>query len=233
MFDGSSWTARHGWSGHGWSEYDQVWTSVRSHAPRQGCVEGEVRRNSQRGLFILLRLPFQGCGEWRRLSPENVRLDAHTCVCRAVRIESQIIDPCTRPSHLWAVCWWITSSILDGEFSRRNVQLGFELSMMPMVGGSITRDEQQVDHVGRVGRVSRKSPYKRDLETYLKIQREVKNASDKQGYVWALSHIVGKPLNVPVKWISEQNHLTAEETELAFREGCCDYWCQPAVERSC
>lgn len=148
---------------------------------------------------------------------KNVRLDAHTCVCRAVKLNHKSLT--LVPGQA------IFELSVDGSprrfwmaNSREERSAWIRAIHDAMVGGSITRDELQVDHVGRVGRVSRKSPYKRDLETYLKIQREVKNASNKHGYVWALSHIVGKPLNVPVKWISEQNHLTAEETELAFRE---------------
>jgi len=82
-----------------------------------------------------------------------------------------------------------------------------------MVGDSIIRDELQVVHSGRSRKVSRKSPYKSDLATYLKIQREIKSASSKRAYVGALSCIIGKVLNVPVRWISEQNN---EETEKAF-----------------
>ena len=148
---------------------------------------------------------------------KNVRLNANNCVCRAVKLnhKSLTLVPGQAIFELSVEGsprrFWMANS-------REERSAWIRAIHDAMVGGSITRDEQQVDHAGRVGRVSRKSPYKRDLETYLKIQREVKNASNKQGYVGALSHIIGKTLNVPVKWISEQNHLTAEETELAFRE---------------
>lgn len=148
---------------------------------------------------------------------KNVRLHANTCVCRAVKLNHKSLT--LVPGQA------IFELSVDGSprrfwmaNSREERSAWIRAIHDAMIGGLVTRDEQQVDHIGRVGKVSRKSPYKRDLETYLKIQREVKNASNKQGYVWALSNIIDKPLNVPVKWISEQNHLTAEETELAFRE---------------
>lgn len=148
---------------------------------------------------------------------KNVRLIANGFVCRAVKLNhksltlvpGQAIFELTvegSPRRFWMAN------------SREERSAWIRAIHDASVGGAITRDEQQMDHAGRVGRVSRRSPYKRDLETYLRVQRDVKNASNKQTYVGALAHIVGMTLNVPVKWISEQNHLNAEEAENAFRE---------------
>ncbi|KAI2500426.1 PH domain [Fragilaria crotonensis] len=148
---------------------------------------------------------------------KNVRLTASGCTCRAVKLNhksltlvpGQAIFELTvegSPRRFWMAN------------SREERSAWIRAIHDAMVGGNITRDELQMDHAGRVGKVSRRSPYKRDLETYLKVQRDVKNASNKLSYVGALAHIIGHTLNVPVKWISEQHHLNAEEAEKAFRE---------------
>jgi hypothetical protein len=148
---------------------------------------------------------------------KNVRLDANGCTCRAVKLnhKSLTIVPGQAIFELTVEGsprrFWMANS-------REERSAWIRAIHDAMVGGAITRDELQMDHTGRVGKVSRRSPYKRDLETYLKVQRDVKNASNKLSYVGALAHIIGQTLNVPVKWISEQHHLNAEEAEKAFRE---------------
>ena len=146
---------------------------------------------------------------------KNIHLNANTCVCRAVKLnhKSLTLVPGQAIFELSVEGsprrFWMANS--------REERLAWIRAINDaMVGGATTRGEQQV-HAGLVGRVSRKSPYRRELEIYLKIQREIRNAYTKQAYVGALMPIVGKTLNVPVRWISEQNHLT-EDTEQAFRE---------------
>jgi hypothetical protein len=144
---------------------------------------------------------------------KNIKLNANTCICRAVKLNhksltvlpSQAIFELTvegSPRRFWMAN------------SRQERMAWIRAITDAMVGGKVTRGDQQVDHTGRVGKVSRKSPYKRDLAIYLKIQKDIKNASTKQTYVGALHSVVGKTLNVPVQWISEQG----EETDRAFRE---------------
>lgn len=145
---------------------------------------------------------------------KNIKLNANTCTCRAVKLNhksltvlpSQAIFEFTvegSPRRFWMAN------------SRQERTAWIRAISDAMVGGTITRGgEQQMDHTGRVGKVSRKSPYKRDLATYLKVQREIKNANTKQAYVVALCSVVGRTMNVPVQWVSEQG----EETDRAFRD---------------
>jgi hypothetical protein len=147
---------------------------------------------------------------------KNISLNADTTTCRAVKLNHKSLTHApgqavfelsveASPRRFW----------MAGSREERTAWI--RAINDAMVGGTVTRGEQQVDHTGRTGRVSKKSPFKRDLATYLRTQREIKNASTKQSYVGALSSILGKTLNVPVQWISDQNsHL--EDIERAFRE---------------
>jgi hypothetical protein len=88
-----------------------------------------------------------------------------------------------------------------------------------MVGGSLTRggENNGNDNKYNLKRQVQRSPYRKDIERYLKIQKEIKHSSNKDMYVGALSKLLGSSLNVPVQWITEQANA-ADENDKAFHE---------------
>jgi hypothetical protein len=58
---------------------------------------------------------------------------------------------------------------------------------------------------GKSGTVNSRSPFRDDLRLYLKVKASLRNAKTKKDYITALSNLLNRgPLNVPVKWIMDQ-----------------------------
>ena len=107
---------------------------------------------------------------------------------------------------------WMANSKDERQAWMRAIQDG-------MVGGSLTRggENNGNDNKYNLKRQVQRSPYRKDIECYLKIQKEIKYSSNKDMYVGALSKLLGSSLNVPVQWITEQANA-ADENDKAFHE---------------
>eukprot|EP00980_Cylindrotheca_fusiformis_P018819 scaffold6276_cov138-Cylindrotheca_fusiformis.AAC.6 len=89
-----------------------------------------------------------------------------------------------------------------------------------MVGGSFTQGSSTKGQHGKLGSVKSKSPFKKDLKKYLKVQGGLKSAKTKADYIPALKELENHPLEVPVQWIMEQVEKPPGDDGLgAFYEG--------------
>ena len=135
------------------------------------------------------------------LQRKNIRLNAEQCVCRAVKLNKQ-----ARPGQA------VFELTVDGgprrfwmTHSKEERAAWIRAIHDAMIGSSnISRGDSTTDHRGRSGKVSKRSPYKQDLDRYLRIQKELKQGQTKQAYVTPLGMLVGKEINVPVQWLTEQ-----------------------------
>jgi len=144
---------------------------------------------------------------------KNIKLNANTTKCRAVKLNHKSLTHVSIQGKVFELAVEGTPRRFWMANSRQERSAWIRAINDAMVGGSNIRPDLQIEHSGRSRKVSRKSPYRSDLGLYLKIQREIKSASTKKSYVEALSCIIGRTLNVPVKWISDQNN---EDMDSAF-----------------
>ena len=172
------------------------------------------------------------------LRRKSIPLRAATCTCRAVKVQNKALShtPLSPngaafeltveggPRRLW-MC-----------NTREERQAWIHAIHEAMIGGSVTRGdnflEYQVERKrGGVGSssvmtgVPMRSPYRSDLERYLRLQNELKNARTQEDYVGALSELYdsAESLNVPVQWIKERIEVASSGNApsgfQAFHEG--------------
>ena len=155
-----------------------------------------------------------------QLSRKNIPLDATSLTCRPVKVHQNALS--LNPASGGAIFelteeggprrLWMANSKEERQAWMRAIQDA-------TVGGSLTRggENNRHDNKYKVKRQVQRSPYRKDLERYLKIQKEIKNSTSKDTYLGALSKLLGLKLNVPVQWITEQA-TAADENDKAFYE---------------
>ena len=153
------------------------------------------------------------------LMRKDIPLHADTCRCRAVKVNTKSLT--VPPGHaIFELSvegahrrFWMANSREERLSWIRAIQDAMIGNQAQSLGGRGGREASEHSGTGR--RIARKSPYKRDLQIYLRVQRDIKNSASKQSYVAALSPLLGTTLNVPVKWITQQTGML-EETDRAF-----------------
>lgn len=153
-----------------------------------------------------------------QLARKNIPLTATTVKCRPVKVSHNALSPSSGGAIFELTeesghrRLWISSSKEERQVWMRAIQDA-------MVGGSLTRggENNGNDNKYNFKRKLQRSPFRKDLERFLKIQKEIKAASTKGMYLGALSKLLGASLNVPVQWITEQA-AAADENDKAFHE---------------
>jgi len=149
---------------------------------------------------------------------KNIPLHVDTCTCRPVKLNTKSITLIAPGHAVFELSveggprrYWMTNSraerlqwiraIQDAMIGSSNKgSRGGGSNGPPNAGGN--GDAPDFSNGRR--RLSRRSPYRRDVHTYLRIRRDIKHATSKQSYCTALSQLIGKTLNVPVSWITQQ-----------------------------
>lgn len=152
-----------------------------------------------------------------QLVRKNIPLNAASLKCRPVKVNQNSLSQSGGaifelteeggPRRLWTAN------------SKEERQAWMRAIQDATVGGSLTRGGEINGSENKYNfkRQLQRSPYRKDLERYLKIQKEIKNSTTKKLYVGALSKLMGPSLNVPVQWITEQA-TAADENDKAFHE---------------
>mmetsp|Transcript_48133 Transcript_48133/g.72779 ORF Transcript_48133/g.72779 Transcript_48133/m.72779 type:complete len:938 (-) Transcript_48133:79-2892(-) len=172
-----------------------------------------------------------------KLQRKSIPLRANSCTCRAVKVQKGVVSQSTgNKGYVFElivesdVKWkrlWMTSS-------KEDRQSWIHAIHEAMIGGSVTRGDNFLDYQiepkkrtimkkhdgGGDSIVPPNSPYKQNLEEYLRVQKGVKNATSKEEYVGMLSLLCGVPLNVPVQWIKEhvETLSSSQNASKAFEE---------------
>lgn len=147
---------------------------------------------------------------------KNVPLDSNNCSCRAVKIHRDGVVAVTGAIFELIVGntrrLWLTKS-------KDERRAWVEAINDAMVGGSFTQGSAKGQH-GKQGSVKSKSPFKKDLKKYLKIQGVLKNAKSKAEYVTTIRELENYPLEIPMQWIMEQVEKPPGDDGMgAFYEG--------------
>ena len=174
----------------------------------------EVRR----GVFSYYEDEISKESEGGTLVRKNIPLHADTCSCRAVKVKHNALSVSPggaifelkiegSPKRLWMAN------------SREERQAWIHAIHAATLGKSVTQGERYIDHSSKSGNISDESPYKLDLDLYVKVQKEIQQASSKQSYLGSLSGLVGTKLNVPVQWIRQQiGGISTDHANIAFHE---------------
>jgi hypothetical protein len=174
----------------------------------------EVRR----GVFSYYEDEVSKDSEEGPLVRKNIALHADTCTCRAVKVQHHALSV-SPGGAIFELKIEGGSKRLWMANSREERQAWILAIHAATLGKSVTRGERCIDHTSKSGHISDESPYRLDLELYIKIQREIQHASSKQLYLVPLSELVGKNLNVPIQWIREQiGGISTDHANVAFRE---------------
>jgi hypothetical protein len=160
-----------------------------------------------------------GSGPDPALRRKSIPLRADTCTCRAVKVQSKalshtplqpsgaVLELSVRggPRRLW-MC-----------NTREERQVWIRAIHEAMIGGSVTRGDNFSEYEVERKRggifpsssraaVSARSPHREDLDRYMRLQEELRNADSKASYVGALAELYSgtKSLRVPVQWMRER-----------------------------
>ena len=158
-------------------------------------------------------------GETANLRRKSIPLRAASCTCRAVKVQNKALShtPLSSNGAVFELTveggprrLWMCNT-------REERQAWIHAIHEAMIGGSVTRGdnflEYQVERKRGGGGsnsvmagVPMRSPYRSDLERYLRLQNELKNARSQEAYVGALAELYdsAESLNVPVQWIKER-----------------------------
>jgi hypothetical protein len=161
----------------------------------------EVRR----GMFSYFEDAISGDKDPGALLQKNIPLDSNESSCRAVKIHRNGLNMV--PGAIFELKVGNTGRLWLCR-SRAERQAWIQSINDAMVNGSTGRPAPHgIWNVhGKAGTVHSRSPFRDDLRLYLKIKASIKNAKTKAEYVNALTILVGRtePLNVPVRWIMQQ-----------------------------
>lgn len=178
--------------------------------------------------------------ETANLRRKSIPLRAATCTCRAVKVQNKALShtPLSSNGAVFELTveggprrLWMCNT-------REERQAWIHAIHEAMIGGSVTRGdnflEYQVERKRGGGGsssimagVPMRSPYRSDLERYLRLQNELKNARSQEAYVGALAELYdsAESLNVPVQWIKERIEVASSSNApnqggfQAFHEG--------------
>jgi hypothetical protein len=131
---------------------------------------------------------------------KNIPLDSNNCSCRAVKIQRNGVIAVI--GAIFELKIGKTSRLFLTK-SKTERKSWIEAINDAMVGGSFTQGTNKSHH-GKQGSVKSKSPFKKDLKKYLKVQSQLKNAKSKADYIPAIKGLENLPLEIPVQWIMEQ-----------------------------
>jgi hypothetical protein len=149
---------------------------------------------------------------------KNIVLHADTCTCRAVKVQHNALSV-SPGGAIFELKIEGGSTRLWMANSRGERQAWISAIQAATLGKSVTRGERCIDHTSKSGHISDESPYRLDLELYMKVQGEIQQASSRQLYLGSLSELVGKKLNVPIQWIRQQiGGISTDHANIAFRE---------------
>eukprot|EP00549_Striatella_unipunctata_P000952 CAMPEP_0118674328 /NCGR_PEP_ID=MMETSP0800-20121206/828_1 /TAXON_ID=210618 ORGANISM="Striatella unipunctata, Strain CCMP2910" /NCGR_SAMPLE_ID=MMETSP0800 /ASSEMBLY_ACC=CAM_ASM_000638 /LENGTH=527 /DNA_ID=CAMNT_0006569513 /DNA_START=113 /DNA_END=1695 /DNA_ORIENTATION=+ len=150
---------------------------------------------------------------------KSIALHANNITCRPVKLQHKTLG--NAPS---GACFEIT---VEGGPKRlwiaknRQERQGWISAINDaMIGGSRTRGDTFVEYnVGKnKGAIPKKSPYRKDLKRYVRVQTAIKESTTKSSYLHAVSDLLGESINVPVPWIraqiEEANPTSGEEAFL-------------------
>ena len=153
-----------------------------------------------------------------QLARKNIPLTATSVKCRPVKVNHNALIP-SSGGAIFELTEESGHRRLWISISKEERQVWMRAIQDAMVGGSLTRggENNGNDNKYTFKRKLQRSPFRKDLERYLKIQKEIKAASTKGMYLGALSKLLGSSLNVPVQWITEQA-AAADENDKAFHE---------------
>jgi len=157
--------------------------------------------------------------ETANLRRKSIPLRAATCTCRAVKVQNMALShtPLSSNGAVFELTveggprrLWMCNT-------REERQAWIHAIHEAMIGGSVTRGDNFLEYQMERKRggggsnsvmsgVPMRSPYRSDLERYLRLQNELKNARSQEAYVGALAELYGsaESLNVPVQWIKER-----------------------------
>jgi hypothetical protein len=147
---------------------------------------------------------------------KNIPLDSNDCSCRAVKIHRNGVVAVT--GAIFELIVGNTRRLWLAK-SKDERRAWIEAINDAMVGGSFTQGSTKGQH-GKQGSVKSKSPFKKDLKKYLKVQGVLKNAKSKAEYLTSIRELENYPLEIPVQWIMEQMEKPpGDEGMGAFYEG--------------
>ena len=178
----------------------------------------------------------QGNGADSNLNRKSIPLRAATCTCRAVKVQNKALShtPLSPSGAVFELTveggprrLWMCNT-------REERQAWIHAIHEAMIGGSVTRGDNFLEYqVERkrsgggsnnvIAALPMRSPYRTDLERYLRLQHELKNASCRDEYMGALAELYSgaESLNVPVQWIKERIEVASSGSgpSQAFHEG--------------
>jgi hypothetical protein len=161
----------------------------------------EVRR----GMFSYFEDAVSGDKDPGALLQKNIPLDSNESSCRAVKIHRNGLNMV--PGAIFELKVGNTGRLWLCR-SRAERQAWIQAINDAMVNNSTGRPATQGtwNAHGKAGTVHSRSPFRDDLRCYLKIKNSLKSAKTKAEYLNALAMLVGReePLNVPVRWIMQQ-----------------------------
>lgn len=148
---------------------------------------------------------------------KDIPLVAGSFTCRPVKITSKALQRSPTSGAIFEVTVDGRPRRLWMANSREERRAWIQAVQEATVGGSVIRGGDQSRP--RRKKISSRSPYKKDIELYLKTQRTIKNAATKAAYLGAVSKLVGHPLNIPVQWIMKLMGVASSETaDKAFHD---------------
>lgn len=147
---------------------------------------------------------------------KDIPLEAHSCTCRAVKLHQKALK--LAPGGALFEMTVNGSKRLWMANSREEREAWIQAVNNSMAGASVTRGDSSNDHRGLIRGVHPRSPFRSDLQQFLKTQTSIRNAETKLEYMAGLRDLVDHSLKVPVKWIAKQGVLATESTDVAFQE---------------
>lgn len=169
----------------------------------------------RRGMFTYYEDALSGHKQEGSLLRKNLPLDSNNCSCRAVKILRNGLNMTVTGSIFELIVGNTRRLWLAKSNTERRAWI--EAINDAMVGGSVTQSSKKEQH-GRHGSVKSKSPFKKDLKEYLKVQASLKQAKSKVEYVPVIAELLEYPLEIPVQWIMQQMEKPNDDMG-AFYEG--------------
>jgi len=170
------------------------------------------------------------------LNRKSIPLRAATCTCRAVKVQNKALShtPLSPNGAVFELTVQGGPRRLWMCNTREERQAWIHAIHEAMIGGSVTRGdnflEYQVERKrggggsnNAIAALPIRSPYRTDLERYLRLQHELKNARSRDEYMGALAELYSgaESLDVPVQWIKERIEVASSGSgpSQAFHEG--------------
>lgn len=150
---------------------------------------------------------------------KSLPLRANLCTCRAVKVQQKLGIPAMNSGFIFELTVEGGPRRLWMANSREERQNWIHAIHEAMIGGSVVRssagnsDYYYGNSGGMYGNeygIPMDSPHKRDLEKFVRVRRNIKNAEHPDEYLYALQDLFGKSFKVPVQWIKEQIEVMEE-----------------------